>query len=302
METLLILGANGFIGKHLLKKLMGQYNIIAADLNEPDLAYVERYSFVYTDFTKVDNFEKLLNGVDKVVHLIGTTTPIDSTDNVLEEINNNVLPTVKMLEAIKSSSVKEVLFASSAGTVYGDTDVICDINQAKNPICSYGIMKSTIEDLIKLYSKHGTFKAKIMRLSNPYGFDENNNKTQGVIPIFIRKNLSGLPIHVFGDTERDYIYIDDLITGIEKTISYSGEEVYFQLCTGKSYKLSYIINLIEAITGREFIVKIGEMRGCDVEFNRLNSIRTQRLLGWSPTVTIEDGTNLLINMFKRIYK
>ncbi len=300
VETVLVLGANGFIGKHLVRGLISNYNIVAADKVFTNTSTFEKARVLNMDFTKIESFDDLLVGVDKVVHLISATVPVDSTENVMGEIQNNIIPTVKLLESVNRSNVKEFIFASSAGTVYGQTESTCSTVTKKSPICSYGIMKSTVEDYVHLYALYGKFKVKIIRFSNPYGYDENTNKAQGIIPIFVRKNLKGEPITIFGQTRRDYIYIDDLVTGTVEVMRYSGNQTIFQICTGCTYKISEIADSIEAATGEKFKeISYKDRRLCDVQSNFLDESETQRILGWKPAITLNKGVDMLVKTVKK---
>ncbi len=299
VETILVLGSNGFIGKHLIDKLNLEYNIISVDKSLTIKSDFEQINTLNVDFTTIQNFDDLLVGVDKVVHLISTTVPVNSTENVMEEIQLNIIPTVKLLESVNRSNVKEFIFASSAGTVYGQSENVCDIASIKKPICSYGIMKSTVEDYLNLYAMYGKFKVKIIRFSNPYGYDENTNKAQGIIPIFIRKNLKGEPITIFGETRRDYIYIDDLVSGTVELVRYSGDQTVFQICTGHTHKTSEVVAAIEAATGKRFKEIIyKERRMCDVQNNFLEKNETQRILGWKPVTDLNKGIDMLVKTVK----
>lgn len=174
MKKCLILGAGGFIGKALCKKLLGKYEIIAYD--RAYLTELERIGDIRRiigDFTQTRDFTDILQGVDTVVHLISTTIPSDSTDGIPEEIINNIVPTTALLESMVKTGVRQIVFSSSGGTVYGDTqDKINTVDSSLTPICSYGVQKKVIEAYIEFYGVRYGLQYKIARISNPYGIGQ----------------------------------------------------------------------------------------------------------------------------------
>lgn len=290
VDKILILGASGFIGRELVRELVRDYHIVGVDREPASEEFGENFTFIKLDITDCSDFATLLDGVSKVIHLISCSVPMDTVDNSISELENDVIPLLRLLDAVCKSEVKEFVFASSAGTVYGDTGEICSSETAKNPICSYGIKKSVSEDYIKLYQRYGLFKGKIIRISNPYGLDGNTKKSQGVIPIFIRKLLKQEPITIYGDTLRDYIYMDDLITGMRLVIESDADLDVFQICSGVSYRLSEVTDLIEKVSGQKFTnVQLESPRGCDVMINRLDGSEMEVKIGWTATYNLERG-------------
>lgn len=122
MENLLILGAGGFIGKAVVEKLSEQYPIRAFDRKIVDeFVKYNNVEMVVGNFADSKKFDQYLNDIDTVIHLISTTVPSDETANIPDEIEENIISTIKLLESMVRCNVKNIIFASSAGTVYGET-------------------------------------------------------------------------------------------------------------------------------------------------------------------------------------
>lgn len=304
MKKVLILGAMGFIGKSLVEKLSSKYRIIAFDYVESNIFDGnQNVEYVKGNFVTKDDFSDLLMGVDKVIHLISTTTPKDTTDKIIEEVEENVLPTIRLLESMVSCNVKEIIFSSSAGTVYGETgNRINSINAALNPKCSYGVQKCVIEQYLSFYSQKYGIKAKIVRITNPYGWGQDKNKMQGIIPIFVNRFFNDEEITVFGDGshQRDYVFITDLINSLAKVMEYDGEERIFNIGYGEYYSINDIIHFIENRMHKRFkkINYVGD-RGCDVHRSYVDVSSTQQLLGWYPEISIHRGIELTVEKLLR---
>lgn len=298
MKKCLVLGAGGFIGKALCRQISRKYEVIAYDrVYTSELETINDITYIVGDFTKTKDFTDLLQGVDVIFHLISTTLPSDDTSHIGKEIMDNIIPTVALLESMVKNNVKDIIFFSSGGTVYGETgDKLNTTDSQLNPICSYGVQKKVIESYLQFYGVRYGINYKIARITNPYGIGQDINKTQGVIPIFIRKILDNNEITIIGDgTEvRDYIYMDDLISFIEKILEYEGDKHVFNVGTGEVSSLNQIIDKIERIAGREFKNKFySEKRKCDVSKSLLEVEETWNILDYKPQVTLDEGIQKL---------
>ena len=297
MKKILILGGTGFIGKSLTNVLEKDYHIVAYGKDIPaDMISSENVEYISGDLATENGYDELLMDVDVVVHLACSAVPSDDTTGIEREINENLIPTIRLLETLKGKPETRLVFASSAGTVYGETgEVVNTISSPTEPNCSYGVQKVVLEDYIKFYGRRYGLNYAIMRMSNPYGLGQDPSKVQGLIPILIRQIMNGKPVTVFGDGEnlRDYIYLPELIKGIVKVIEYTGPERIFNLGLGKYYSINEVIMEIERVTGKKFISRdyIPE-RFCDVKKSLVDFGESHRELEWYPKVDLEQGVGL----------
>lgn len=300
MSNILILGAAGFIGKNIACALAEEHNITAFDrVCAPEFESFDNIKMIVDNYAEIEEFDKYLDNIDIVIHLISTTVPSDDTSHIPDEIRNNVIPTVRLLESMVRTGVKKIIFSSSAGAYYGETgDRINDKNALPNPYCSYGVQKAVIEDYIRFYGIRYGLDYRIMRISNPYGWGQNPNKMQGLIPIFINRLLNGEAISVFGDGEnkRDYIFMSDLVSAVIKICGYEGPERIFNIGFGEYYTINEIISMIEDISGRKFArIDHSDERFCDVKSSLVDMTEAQRILDWKPETSISEG-------IKRVYE
>ncbi|SCX77154.1 NAD-dependent epimerase/dehydratase family protein [Alkaliphilus peptidifermentans] len=274
----LILGGTGFIGRNLIMKLSenAQNEVLCFSKSAPSLSmldsigYPEKFSYIKGNYCDMD-FDSLTNEIDVVVHLISTTVP--SNKNHILDLSENIVPTVRLLESCVKNSVKKFIFISSGGTVYGKAPKNpIDEDHPTNPICSYGVQKLTIEKYISLYHHIYGMDYKIIRLSNPYGKFQNLNSGVGAIMNFTVKSIKKEPIIIFGDGEivRDYIYIDDAITGIMNVIYSKSDIKIFNLGSGKGTSLNEIIRLLKKVLGFKICVNHYKARDNDVPYNVLD--------------------------------
>lgn len=303
MEKLLILGAGGFIGKAVVEKLSGQYEIRAFDRKIVDeFVKYNNVEMVVGNFVGSKNFDRYLDGIDTVIHLISTTVPSDETANIPDEIEENIISTIKLLESMVRCNVKNIIFASSAGTVYGETgDRVNNVESPLNPKCSYGVQKCVIEKYLEFYARRYGMNVKIMRITNPYGWGQDKNKVQGLIPIFINKFLMREPITIFGDGshKRDYLFITDLANAFLKVLEYQGDEHLFNIGYGEYYSINDIVHLIEDKMDGSFAdIKYVKSRFCDVHSSYVDVDGAHQLLDWHPEMSVNKGIEMTI---KKLY-
>lgn len=302
METCLVLGAGGFLGKNLCRQLTNEYKVIAYDLRRaPELEDINNLEMIEGNFVETQDFSSVLKGVNKVFHFISTTIPSEDTSHIEKEIIENVVPTVRLLNNMVECGVKEIIFASSGGTIYGETgDRINKITDKLNPICSYGVQKKVIESYLEFFGLYHGINYKIVRISNPYGIGQSPQKPQGVIPIFIYRLFNNEPITVYGDgnNQRDYIYMSDLIDALIKVAKYNGNEHIFNIGSGQAHSLHEIIELITKQSGLKFSdIIYKDIRKCDVSKNLVDISITQKELDWSPQIDLYNGVLILLEYY-----
>lgn len=294
MKRVLVIGANGFIGQNLCVSLSEKYKVTAVDIRFDEfLSRNYKIETILCDCTGYVDFDLMVKSCDVVFFLMCTTVPKEGTERVSQEITENLFPMVRLLDAIAKSNQKiRFIFPSSGGTVYGDTDKanrVCDYHLA--PICGYGTLKLVQEEYIKLYGRINNLDYIIARISNPYGLGQNKDKPQGIIPILINKLQNDEVIEIYGETIRDYIYIDDLIDGLTRLIEYSGNVRTFNFGTGEGSTLSHVLDVIQKGSGVSLskVVKYDSRRKCDVRHSVLDISESINELEWKPKYSLEAG-------------
>ena len=176
-KNILILGGFGFIGTNILKfidtNLANQNQCIVFDrVNQhPYGVDISCVSKVYAgDFSNSQLIEKIFaeNAIDIVIHSLSTTIPVES-QNARYDVESNLLPTLDVLNCMLKYNVKNIVYISSGGAIYGNN--ACKHTELDNvsPISSYGVVKLAIEKYILQYTQLFGIQSLILRLSNPYG-------------------------------------------------------------------------------------------------------------------------------------
>jgi UDP-glucose 4-epimerase len=299
-----VLGAAGFIGINLVKSLVAQgFDTVCFDQtlsNEwPDTAKA-----IIGDFSSMPN--ELLETLDDayVFHLVSSSRPSSTTVHAANEINIDVVSTIKYLESTKDRELKWI-FISSGGTIYGQQD-IASISETciAEPICSYGLVKLTIENYFALYRKLHQLDYTIIRLANPYGPWQDPHRGQGIVAALIYKAQTGRTVEIWGDGSnvRDYVYISDAIAGIiiAATDAASGE--IYNLGSGIGTSIVELINVIANTLKVEMSVENTAFRSVDVRRNVLSSNKLSQITGWNTSVDLQSGLALTSAWIKKNFE
>lgn len=300
MKKYLLIGGSGFIGKNLADKLSKEDSVIVADMvfNEMFVGN-EKISFRPLNFVETVDFTPYLGGVDTVVHLICTVLPCDGTDNINNEIRENIFPTIDLLESMVRCGVKSILFISSGGTVYGEGKGKKQKESSlTQPICKYGAHKLMIEKYLHLYKIYHGINYKTIRLSNPYGSKLSTNAKQGAVSIIARNIIDNKPITVWGNGHnvRDYIHIHDAVSGIIAVDGYCGNNMVFNIGSGIGHSINEIIEIIlKLLPNKNADIVYTPKRDCDVGESIMDISVIKRLTTWQPTIELEEGIKMFIS-------
>ncbi len=301
----LVIGGNGFIGSHLVDKLLTEgYNVRVFDIIN------ERYRKPLPDvdyrISSLDNIPELyeaLLGIDIVFHLASSSVPSTSNIDTVSDIDGNLIPTLNILNLLVKLKIQRIVYFSSGGAVYGNP-ITLPIGEEHplNPISSYGIVKLAIEKYLSLYQRIHGLKPLIIRPSNPYGPRQGHFLAQGVISTFLKKIQKNEIITVFGDgnSAKDYIFIDDLINLCYALSLKSNVDGVFNLGSGEGTSLNQIIELIKTTTGIIPEIIYDDVQNYDVNHFVLDISRITEVLGNYPFTPLKNGLTVTWNWINKL--
>jgi UDP-glucose 4-epimerase len=214
---------------------------------------------------------------------------------------NNVVNSVRLLEAMRRAGVSKIVFSSSA-TVYGVPKRLPlreddPVGMQANP---YGATKVAVETFLGVYHQLHGFDCVVLRYFNPYGPNELCDPETHAVPNVVRATLRkrSIPLYWKGEQLRDYIYVEDLARAHVAPLQCSGYNVY-NVGTDVGTKVSDIIEKVFAIVGyRVPIDDLGERPG-DVAASYASSEKIRRELGWEAQVDLDEGLRRTIEYERR---
>jgi len=301
----LVTGCAGFIGSHLVDKLLGLGNyVIGMDcftdyylrtIKEENIAVAlenRNFSFIEEDILELDQFPN----VDIVFHLAAQAGVRASWGRSFEiYTRNNIEATQKLLEFYKNRKIQKFVFASSS-SVYGDAELPTKEDSLLKPVSPYGVTKLAGENLCYLYWKNYNLPTISLRYFTVYG---PRQRPDMAIHKFIRAILKGEEIVVFGNgmQTRDFTYVDDAVEAtMLAAVSKNMGEV-FNVGGGTRISINELIKRLEEIIGIKAKVQNIEKQKGDV-INTLSDIIKINNLGWTPKISIEEGIEREIAWYK----
>lgn len=293
----LVLGGGGFLGSHLCDALVARrYSVRILEkygICKDNISHLlDKTELLEGDFTDSNCLEDAIRGIDVIFHLVSTTLPKTSNDNIVCDISTNLVPTLSLLEIARRRNVRKIIFFSSGGTVYGIPKTIpISEEHPTNPICSYGIHKLAIEKYLYLYYHSYGLDYTVLRIANPYGERQNCRGNQGAVSVFSYKAIRKDPVEIWGDglIIRDYIYVGDVVKAAIAALNYTGDHKIYNIGSGIGLSLLDVVNGIEGILGYRLDVQFKQSRGIDVPANILDTSKAKQELAWVPEISFHDG-------------
>jgi len=303
----LVTGCAGFIGSHLVDKLLNLgYKVIGIDcltdyyprtIKGENIAVALEYKdfeFIEEDILEIDRFP----GVDYVFHLAAQAGVRASWGKSFEiYTRNNIEATQKLLEFYKDRKIKKFVFASSS-SVYGDAELPMKEDSVLKPVSPYGVTKLAGENLCYLYHKNYGVPVISLRYFTVYG---PRQRPDMAIHKFVRAILDGEEIVVYGDgtQTRDFTYVDD---AVEANILAANNDVVgevFNAGGGTRISVNELIEKIEDITELRAKVKHMEKQRGDVKDTLADITKITKLLKWASKTKIEEGLKRQIKWMKK---
>jgi dTDP-glucose 4,6-dehydratase len=297
VSTALVTGGAGFLGSHLCDFLLDKgHRVVCVDnLDTGSLQNIEHirtddFVFVNHDLTEPFQFDE---PVDLVFHLASPASPIDYLRLPLHTLKVGSYGTHHMLGLAKLKRARFLL--ASTSEVYGDPQVHPQPETYwgnVNPIGPRGVYdeaKRYAEALTMAYHRQQGVDTCIVRIFNTYGPRMRPNDGRA-IPTFMRQALENKPLTVFGDGSqtRSFCYVDDLIRGLY-TLAASGEHLPVNIGNPIEKTLLELAEAVIKVTGSASEIVFEALPVDDPQVRQPDITRAQQLLGWEPTVELEEG-------------
>jgi UDP-glucuronate 4-epimerase len=313
---ILVTGGAGFIGSHLVKRLikLGHKVVVVDNFNDYyDIKLKEDRIRIFLKGLKlkvyridIADYKKLAtvfkkNKFDKVIHLAAQAGVRYSLTHPFVYINSNIQGTVNLLELVKDYKIKDFIFASSS-SVYGGNKKIpfAEKDRVDKPVSLYAATKKAGELICFNYHHLYNINCICLRFFTVYG---PWGRPDMALFKFTRNILLGRPIEVYnyGRMARDFTYIDDIIDGIVATLDKNFSYEIFNLGNSHPEKLGDFISLVEKQTGKKAVQTKMPMQMGDVKATWADIKKAGKILAYKPKVRIGEGIGKFIEWYKEYY-
>jgi UDP-glucose 4-epimerase len=297
----LVTGGAGFIGSHLAARLvaLGHSVRVVDNLstgNEANLAgFRDDIEFLRGDLCHLEVCQAAVAGIDVVFHVAALPSVPRSLKDPWASHAANVNATMRLLEACLVAKVTRIIYSSSS-SVYGDTPVLPKTEAVEPlPRSPYAASKLAGEQYVLAFARAGLIEGVALRYFNVFGPRQSPHSAYAaVIPKFFQAALDGTPAVLFGDGHqtRDFTYVDNVVHANILAASAPGETVNgwpVNVGAGKRTDLLGLIGKVGVISGRQLVYAQQPPRGGDVRDSLASLDRAERLLGYRPQVSLDEG-------------
>ncbi|WP_254600817.1 NAD-dependent epimerase/dehydratase family protein [Caulobacter sp. S45] len=291
---MLITGGCGFIGANLLRRLEERGGVDVVVLDNETLGRREHLGefsgeFIHGDIRDLDLLDRVLPGVDAVVHLAADTRVLDSIAEPGLNFDVNVQGTFGLLQAMRRAGVRRLINASTGGAIIGEATPPVHEEMVARPISPYGASKLAVEGYCSAFAGSYGFDAVSLRFSNVYG--PRSFHKGSVVAAFFKTILRGEPLIVYGDGEqtRDFVYVEDLCDGIAQALAKPCSGV-FQLGSGRPLSVNGLIAAMQPVVApRSIPVDYRPARSGEVLNTWCQISLAERVLGFRPQTPLHEG-------------
>jgi nucleoside-diphosphate-sugar epimerase len=277
--TILVTGAAGFIGRHVVASLRAEGEAVRGVDRRPG-------ADLQLDLLTTD-LGPLLDGVDAVVHLAGQPGVRESWHAFPDYARGNIELTQRLLEALRGRPLRKFLLASTS-SVYGEAPMPAREDGPALPVSPYGATKLAAEGLCDLYGRTAGIPWLALRFFTVYG---PGQRPDMAFTRWLTAQRDGRPIHLFGDGSqvRDFTYVADVAHAVVRALTSPASGCAINVGGGRSVSIKEVLTLIEAVTGRPVLVEQQPVAPGDMRATTASTERLAALLGFVPQTPLTEG-------------
>jgi UDP-glucose 4-epimerase len=311
MNTYLISGAAGFIGRSIAAELLRRGERVRGIDNlstgkRENLRGLEAMDFIEADINDAAAVTKACRGVDCIFHEAAIPSVPRSIEDPVGSNHSGVSGTVQLLSAAVNAKVRRVIYAGSS-SVYGNTPGLpkCE-NMWPSPISPYAVTKLAGEYYMQCFARVYGLETVTLRYFNVFGpWQDPLSQYSGVLAIFTLKMLAGETCTIYGDGEqsRDFTFIRNVVKGnllaSEAPANLVSGQV-FNVAMGSSVTLDEVVKMLRPITGYSGEVRYADERGGDVKHSLADISRARECLGYEPVTGFREGLEETVAWYRSV--
>ena len=309
MESYLVTGAAGFIGRSIAaeliargKKVRGIDNFVTG--KRENLLGLEAMDFIEADINDAAEVARACRGVECIFHEAAIPSVPRSIEDPVTSNHAGVSGTVQLLVAAKNAKVRRVVYAGSS-SVYGNTPTLPKQEQMQpSPISPYAVAKLAGELYMQSFTRVYGLETVVIRYFNVFGpWQDPTSHYSGILAIFTMKMLAGETPTIYGDGEqsRDFTFIQNVVHGNLLASEAPAERVsgkVFNIATGNRVTLNQTVEILRRATGYTGEVRYAAERSGDVKHSLADISRAKESFGYEPLVDFNEGIERTVAWYK----
>jgi UDP-glucose 4-epimerase len=306
----LVTGGAGFVGSTLVDRLLAEGHDVDVvdDLSSGSLANLadarahpsHRLTFHHLDVRAPEVVDLMSRRRPEVVfHLAAQADVRVSVARPVFDAEVNVIGSLNVLEGARAGGSRKVVFASSGGTIYGETDPVelpVRETHPQRPVSPYGVAKKAVGDYLVAYRELYGLEFTSLALANVYGPRQDPFGEAGVVAIFARLLARGEPCTIFGDGEqtRDFVFVDDVVDAFARAAD-RGDGLLLNVGTGREVSVNELYRVMARGAGVVEPPLYAPARPGELLRSALDPARAAIHLAWKPWTTLAEGTEAVLS-------
>ncbi len=308
-QTYVVTGGAGFIGSHLVERLVRDGNFVRVVDNlitgkRSNLAHLppDSYTLIEASITDPAALDQAFAGADYVLHQAALPSVPRSIDDPLTTHEFNATGTLNVLIAAKNNGIKRVVYAASS-SAYGDVEGEYKVEtMSPRPLSPYGVSKLAGEYYCQAFTQVYGLETVALRYFNVFGArQDETSQYAAVIPRFVTAIMAGKPPTIYGDgtQSRDFTYIDNVVHGNLLALTAPDAPGHtMNLATGGRITLLELADKVNALLGTNIAPEFVPARKGDIKHSRASIEKAADLLDYAPIVDFDTGLARTVEWFK----
>ncbi len=305
---ILVTGGAGFIGSHVVDGYVASGNkvtIIDNLVSGKKENVNSEVVLIKGDITDRDLVNRVFcehGPFDVVNHLAAQKSVTDSVKDPIYDAQTNIIGALLVLEAARKHGVKQIIFSSTGGALYGEgTDLPMAEDAPILPMAPYGIAKYSVEHYLRFYQQLG-LTTSILRYSNVYGPRQDPNGEAGVVAIFCEKIHTKSPITIYGDGHqtRDFVYVNDVVVA-NMLVTTQAKSGVWNIGTGREVSVNQLAGVLNKIAEAKNLtpseISYAPSRQGELKRSAIDIKKAKQELNWQPRTSLEAGLRQTLESF-----
>ena len=307
MAKYLVTGGAGFIGSHLSEEIVRRgHSVRVADSlitgKRSNLDHIQGVEFLEGDLADEAFARQAVQGMDYVLHQAAIPSVPRSVKDPITSNRANVDATLNVLVASRDAGVKRLVFAASS-SAYGNTETLPKHEEMPtSPLSPYALQKVVGEQYLQMFTRLYGLETVSIRYFNVFGPRQDpTSPYSGVISVFATALIENRSPNIYGNGEqtRDFTYVANVVDGVLRACDAKGASgEIINVATGGRISLNQLFNAMKKLVGASVDPTYVETRAGDVRDSQADISKAQRILGYSPIVSFEDGLRQTVEWYR----